>query len=291
MTPLKTFTKKFFNIHHSLLNENYPGITCSRLLRELEDIGEDIEGNHFPHIPASQVNLFFDSLIKGVPLEYIGKKCYFFRSYFEMKENVFIPRSETELLVEYAVKELYSRYGDAPEIPIKMLDVGTGSGNIILSIAQEYSGSLQATGVDVSEEALKLAQRNAFLLQYTISKNKTIRFFNSDRLSNISQKFHLIVSNPPYITKNSSHESVHPQVAKWEPHRALYLEDNIYKDWFKEFFAQVRSSLVEGGSFFMEGHENHLKELGQVASDTGEFASTEIKNDYNSRNRFLILRT
>ena len=290
MIALKDFTKNFFEIHYSWLSENYPGISCDRLLQELEALGEDVDGSYFPNMGLSWSNFFFESIAKGIPLEYVGKKCYFFRSYFEMRENVFIPRSETEMLVEEAVKELHLRYGKIPEKSIKILDVGTGSGNIILSIMQEYPGSVDAIGVDISKEALELAQRNAFCLQYTFSKNKKVQFLESDRLSDISQRFHLIVSNPPYIKKRHDREDVHPQVVRWEPCRALYLEDEQYEDWFKEFFIQVRYSLVPGGAFFMEGHESHLKELERIVANLGGFASIEIKNDYTLRNRFLLLR-
>ena len=291
MIPLESFTKKFFEQNHSLLSANYPGISSHRLIRELKELSEDMKGSHFHNLPFSQTNIFFESLVKGIPLEYIGKKCYFFRSYFEMQENVFIPRSETELLVEYAVKELYSQHEKLHLAPIKVLDVGTGSGNILLSIAQEYPDALEATGVDISEDALNLAKRNAFLLQYTFSKNKTFHFLKSDRLSSISQQFHLIVSNPPYIKQTSDRKNVHPQVARYEPSQALYLEDKSYQDWFEEFFIQVKSSLLEGGAFLMEGHEDHLEELKQIATNINGFYSAKIENDLSAKNRYLILRT
>ena len=288
--PLKSFAKKFFHQNYQLLKKYYPGISYHRLIQELEDIGADIEENHFPQIPSSQVNLFFNSLLKGIPLEYIGGKCYFFRSCFEIKKTVFIPRPETELLVEDAAKELHFAHGTNPKTPLKILDVGTGSGNILISLLQEYPGPMEAIGVDISKTALDLSQRNAFRLQYTFSKNKKIRFLQSDRLSQLSQKFHLIVSNPPYIKKKSEQMNVHPQVTKWEPHDALYLEDSFYQNWFKEFFIQIKHSLAKNGCFFMEGHETHLKNLWQLAENTGGFSSIKIKNDYTSRNRFLILR-
>ena len=79
-------------------------------------------------------------------------------------------------------------------------------------------------------------------------------------------------------------------MTEWEPSKALYLEDNFYHNWFGKFFIQIQHSLVTGGVFVMEGHEKHLKELEKIAIDIDEFSSVKIKNDYNSRNRFLILR-
>ena len=286
MATLQAFAKDFFVSHCSLLREHYPGISYRKLIQELDDLGEDLKSSYLP-----QKNRFFDSLLKGIPLEHIGNKCYFFRSCLEMRERVFIPRPETEILVEEAVKELNSQYGETFTKPVKILDVGTGSGNIILSIAQEYPGAIDATGVDISEEALALAERNAFRLQYTFSKNKTFRFIKSDRLAQISPPFHLIVSNPPYIKRNQDSAHVHPQVARWDPPQALYLEDETYNDWFKDFFTQVQSALVKGGAFFMEGHENHLADLQEIAENIGGFASITIKDDLTARNRFLIMRT
>ena len=288
MNTLKSFTKEFFHHYHPFLSETYPGISYQRLTRELEDFGEDLNGSYFPNMLHSRTNIFFKSLLKGIPLEYIGKKCYFFRSYFEINENVFIPRQETEILVEEAVKELELRNSKETA---KILDVGTGSGNIILSILQEYTGPIDAVGVDISKEALELSQRNAFCLRHTFSKNKTVQFIHSDRLSQISQKFCLIVSNPPYIKKESDQNDVHPQVAQWEPSHALYLKDDSYQDWFEKLFFQINTSLVSGGVFLMEGHENHLGKLKELASQMNIFSSLKIKTDYTLRNRFLILRT
>ena len=290
MNTLKSFTKKFFHHRRTFLHQKYPGISYPRLTRELEDFGEDLNGIHLPNISHSRTNIFFDSLLKGVPLEYITNKCYFFRSYFEIREGVFIPRKETEILVEEAVRELEFMSPKKSDEPIKILDVGTGCGNIILSILQEYDGPLDAIGVDISKKALELSKRNAFCLQNTFSNNKTVRFFPSDRISQISQQFSLIVSNPPYIKQQSDQSDVHPQVNKWEPPRALYLEDNSYTKWFEEFFNQVKSSLIEGGVFLMEGHEKHLQKLKILAADMDGFSSIRIKNDYTTRNRFLILK-
>ena len=287
---LKSFAKAFFHRHQPLLEETHPGISCHILIGELEGLGEDLDGIFFPQVSSSVANVFFDSLLKGVPFDYISKKCHFFGSCFEIREKVFIPRSETEILVEDAVGELLSCYGADPQTPVKILDVGTGSGNILLSILQEYPGEAEAVGVDISQEALDLAHRNAFRLQYNFSKNKTIRFIRSDRLSKLVEQFHLIVSNPPYIKEKADRKNIHPQVARWEPAHALCLEDEHYQNWFEKFFVQVSHALFPGGAFFMEGHERHLKELERTANAMGVFASVVIKNDYTSRNRFLIAR-
>ena len=79
-------------------------------------------------------------------------------------------------------------------------------------------------------------------------------FFKSDRLKKlIGKKFHMIVSNPPYIKSKQDKKKVHPQVDRWEPDTALYLDDDIYEGWFEELFDQVFRSLYRGGAFLMGG--------------------------------------
>ena len=98
--------------------------------------------------------------------------------------------------------------------------------------------------------------------------------------------FDLIVSNPPYIKAKADRLKVHSQVEKFEPHLALFLKDEEYDSWFKEFFNEVFDKLKPGGIFWMEGHEDHLQELAKMAQDTG-FVDVKIDQDLTNRDRFL----
>jgi release factor glutamine methyltransferase len=108
-------------------------------------------------------------------------------------------------------------------------------------------------------------------------------------LEGSEQKFDLIVSNPPYIKRKGDFSLVHPKVHEYEPHEALYLDDESYNVWFETFFLQARGALKTGGAFLMEGHENHLHELKDLAKGLG-FHSVELKKDYCDRWRFLKMK-
>lgn len=196
----------------------------------------------------------------------------FYGQRFFINPDVLIPRPETELLVEMIVDHYKGKVK-------RVLDVGTGSGVILLSLIG-YGVGEWGVGVDLSSAALRVAQINTYRLRL----NHKIQFKLSDRLENVEGKFDLIVSNPPYIKKSTQKKLVHKNVDSFEPHTALYLEDEVYLDWFKLFFFQITKHLE--GTFFMEGHEDELISLIPLLESLG-FESIVILNDFNGRNRFL----
>lgn len=279
---LKDFARTFFYSRQEKLQYQYPGLSVRRLYQELDDCGFDLGGIYFPYRRNLFKKVFFNKLTKGTPLAYISRQYHFFGRQFEIQPDVFIPRCETEQLVEMAIDELRVLERKRGTRPLSLLDVGVGSGNILLSILPEATraGTI-AVGVDVSKRAIETSGRNAFRLALNFPPKAQIKFIQSDCLLKIEEKFDLIVSNPPYIKQFNDSDSVHPQVHKWEPHRAIYLPDKKYSSWFKKFFKQVDNALVSGGVFLMEGHEEHLAKLAKF------FNRAEIKPDLSGRNRFL----
>lgn len=289
--------QKFFNENIESLSSLYPGLTFERLIREFEsswsngpverrEILKDcyLEGASHP------LNTFFSQLKKGIPLEYISGLSYFYKSEFRVDQNVLIPRSETEILVEKAVEYLKSRAREAKKF--SLVDIGTGSGNILLSILQEVDTPCFAIGADISPSALSVARKNHFNLQHRMSRRHHIEWLLSDRFSNIHHEkdelFDLIVSNPPYIKFQADRKLVHDKVDQTEPHSALYLKDEDYDSWFALFFKQIEMNLKKGGMFIMEGHEHHLESLRLVASEVGlDLQSSHVLNDYTGRPRFF----
>ena len=160
-----------------------------------------------------------------------------------------------------------------------------GSGCIPCSIAKEVNNEVQFVVSDISSHALEVANTNYKKLNI---KND-FTFFCTDRMNGINKKFNLITSNPPYIKSQSDKEKVHVQVVQYEPHLALFLEDDEYDQWFEELFNQVNNHLYTGGLFIMEGHEDHLKGLKELASDVFQ-CDTIIEKDYTNRDRFLLVR-
>lgn len=282
----------FYEDSRDELTKNYPGIRLDIIKSAINDYlplmaikSPYLFDHYFVSHKNNPLQDFFEKLTAGVPLEYITGKAYFFNSAFEVNKHVLIPRSETEILVELAADHLKKYKGE--EVP-KILDVGTGSGVIIISLLQEVNTPVKAMASDVSRDALAVAKRNYFNLEYTIPKETELHFIESDRLEKINEKFHLIVSNPPYIKRNEDESLVHPQVFKYEPHLALFLNDENYDEWFKKFFKQIFEQLHNEGVFLMEGHEHHLTHLQSLAEDQG-FINCKIIQDYTQRDRFLVV--
>lgn len=158
---------------------------------------------------------FFDMIRQRAsrkPLQYIIKKQEFMSLIFEVNSCVLIPRHDTEVLVEYIIGYCMQN----PHKDYKILDIGTGSGCIAISLAKYIPNSI-ITAIDICEYALDIAQKNALRLQV----HGSVKFVQSDLFENINTEvFDIIVSNPPYIPI-SDIESLAPEVRQFEPHIAL----------------------------------------------------------------------
>lgn len=210
-------------------------------------------------------------LLTGKPFSYIHREAEFYHHRFYVDERVLIPRPETEFLVDMIV-----RSGRKFQ---NMLDVGTGSGVILLSLMK--AGIAKAgTGSDISPDALGVAKINQRSLRLKVD------LIQSDRLKNISGKFDLIVSNPPYIKASEHRSLVQSSVDTFEPHQALYLNDLEYDEWFRSFFSEVFEHLGPGGEFWMEGHERELHTQIELLKGSG-FSKYEMLQDLGGLPRFL----
>jgi release factor glutamine methyltransferase len=168
------------------------------------------------------------------PLAYILGYREFYGRRFTVSSSVLIPRQETEILVETAIK--YAKPN------AKLLDVGTGSGCIAITAKLERP-DLQVTAVDISEAALEVAQQNAEDL------NADIRFLNSDCFTALTGEwFDLIVSNPPYIGRE---EPLMPEVSDYEPSLALFADDHGTA-FLKQLAKEGKSYLADGGILMSE---------------------------------------
>ncbi len=217
-------------------------------------------------------SLLKSNLKKGIPFVYLIGEAEFYSRLFFISPDVLIPRQETEFLVDYLVNQ--------KRIFNKALDVGTGSGVIILSLL--LSGLVrEGVGSDISNEALLVAQANNFRLR------AGCRFVTSDRLYDISETFDLIVSNPPYIKENLHRGLVHAKVDQFEPYSSLYLKDEDYSFWFEIFFTQVKKQLNPGGLFIMEGHEMELQSQSHQLRSLG-FDQVQVIQDLAGVDRFVM---
>lgn len=269
---------KFYHQHESRLQGLYPGLSLNRFLMEAKDLtskvlSTDIEFDLAEHtLSHAQKDQMEKSFLDGIPFQYLLEKSEFYHNEFFVNKDVLIPRPETEYLVDLIVKELKGK-------PNRILDVGTGSGVILLSLLAHDTGKV-GVGVDISEEALEVAKIN----RHRLRLDDKAELIKSDRLRSVSGTFDLIVSNPPYIKAHSHQHLVHESVNKHEPHQALYLPDDFYVFWFEDFFQEIRSHLK--GTFFMEGHELELDEQAKLLGRLG-FKNVKVLNDLTGTKRFL----
>ncbi|OUR98572.1 hypothetical protein A9Q84_03930 [Halobacteriovorax marinus] len=293
---LGTFTDNFYQEREDFLAKSYPGLSKQRLKDELEQFAlqklvnvDDLFESQYIPSGKNPITYFFDCLMKAYPLEYIRGRAHFYKSEFDVTPSVLIPRNETEILVEKSV-ELVKEWTRKSDEIIRVLDIGTGSGAIIISLLQEFERPIEAFATDISKEALLVARRNYFNLRFTIPRESSLNLIYTDRMKDLSsEKFHVIVSNPPYIKEENDREFVHDQVDSYEPHLALYLKDETYDLWFVDLFKQVHNSLYEEGMFLMEGHEDHLENLADLCQNIG-FSTVEVLQDYTNRNRFILAK-
>lgn len=280
--------KFFFENHQETLCFHYPGLKFERLVLELENLLKRnglgfVNESYCPNL-SSPLNQLMDQLLEGTPLEYISQRAYFYKSEFLVNSKVLIPRSETESLVELATSFM------ARKKNWRVCDVGVGSGAILLSLAIEASGQdveFKGLGIDISSEALEVAKLNHFYLGLRLSDKIQINWKEGDRLYGVRDSFNLIVSNPPYLKKTSK---VHPQVYQYEPHTALFLEEDTFYQWYEVFFHQVLSLLTPDGGFFMEGDPETLMDLlllFKKALSNKKNCAIKIETDLTGRERIL----
>ena len=214
----------------------------------------------------------------GRPVQYIIGRSEFCGEEFIVHEGVLIPRPETEELVMWAREESYTF--SQPRI----LDLCTGSGCIAISL-KKLIPSATVTAVDLSAEALAIAQENATRL------NTPIEFIQNDVLQGMpaleGRVFDIIVSNPPYIPVSEC-ENMHINVTKFEPHMALFVEDNDPLIFYREIARAAKNILSEDGSLLFEIHELLAEPTLQMLEQEG-FTAT-LRHDFLSKPRMICCR-
>ncbi|MFA5093009.1 MAG: peptide chain release factor N(5)-glutamine methyltransferase [Candidatus Omnitrophota bacterium] len=218
------------------------------------------------------VSNIFKRRISGEPLQYILGKCEFMGFEFKVDKRVLIPRPETEILIEAILKELNR--------PLKILDLGTGSGCIAVSLAKLLPKSI-VWATDVSKEALDLAEENA-----SLNKVK-IKFLCSDLFKEIKDnKFDLIISNPPYIAISELNGLA--KEISFEPRQAL-AGGGDGLDFYRSIINQAYDYLNPGGLIAFEVGYRQAK-LVKVILESNNFNNIKIINDYNNIERVVIAK-
>ena len=216
-------------------------------------------------------------LLKNKPIQYIIGETEFCDLKFKVNENVLIPRPETSELV-YKIVE---RQKTKDKRQLSILDIGTGSGCIAISLAKNIPGS-KVHALDISEKALEVAKENA------INNNVDVTFINDDILSlknNIETKFDIIVSNPPYVRELEKAE-MRDNVLNWEPHNALFVSDNDPLIFYRNILEFAQTHLNENGEIWFEINEYLGKEMTVLCKEYG-FSDIEIFKDFRGKERVV----
>lgn len=216
------------------------------------------------------------------PIQYIIGETDFFGLPFRVNPSVLIPRPETEELVRWIINcypELVS------ESQLNILDIGTGSGCIAIALAKNIKNA-NVCALDVSKEALKVAEENAQLNRVGVS------FINCDILSDCSSKtvsesyqFDIIVSNPPYV-RDLEKLQMKPNVLDNEPHTALFVEDHNPLLFYDAIVAFSKTALKPNGSLYFEINEYFGTKICNLLETNG-FKDVELRQDLFGKDRMI----
>lgn len=212
----------------------------------------------------------------GLPTAYLTEEMEFMGIKFYVNKNVLIPRQETENLVEEAIKLLTNYH-----LPITILDIGTGSGNIAVSLAKHIAGA-KIIATDISKEALRVAEKNAKLNNVL----DRITFLQSDLFSNSKLRtmdYELIVSNPPYI-KSSEIKKLQKEILH-EPKIALDGGKNGL-NFYKKIVPISRKLLKKNGFLIFEIGYHHSQKIKKMM-EKEKFGNIKIVTDYSALERVI----
>ena len=222
-------------------------------------------------------NSILEQLKKEIPVQYLLGKTSFYGLDFEVNENVLIPRPETEELVEWI---LFNNRTIQKSVNLKILDIGTGSGCIAISLAKNIPSS-QVYAIDVSEKALATAKKNAKL------NTVNVTFINQNILEteDLKQQFDIIVSNPPYV-RNLEKEEIKKNVLDNEPHLALFVDDNDALIFYRKIAELAQKNLSENGQLFFEINQYLGKEMIDLLEKMN-FKNIELRKDIYGNDRMI----
>ena len=227
--------------------------------------------SELPDFAPQRIADIIARLRRNEPLQYIVGHALFHGHQFKVTPAVLIPRPETEQLVDLIIDE-------NPASDLRVLDMGTGSGCIAVSLARALKFA-QVDALDVSRDALEVARENAAAL-----KTK-VRFFESDMLSpQPPGRYDIIVSNPPYICW-SEREAMESNVKDYEPGQALFVPDNDPLLFYKAIVPYAAQSLERGGRLYLEINQRFGNEMKRLLEDNG-FDEVRIIEDSYGKSRF-----
>lgn len=220
-------------------------------------------------------NSILEQLKLEIPIQYLLGKTSFYGLDFEVNENVLIPRPETEELVDWIISNNLKINRSKN---FKILDIGTGSGCIAVSLAKNLPNA-QVFAIDVSEKALATAKKNA-------ERNAVeVTFISQNILEtlDLGQEFDIIVSNPPYV-RNLEKEEIKKNVLDNEPHLALFVEDNDALIFYRKIAELAQKNLSNSGQLYFEINQYLGKEMISLLEGMN-FKDVELRKDIYGNDR------
>lgn len=213
-------------------------------------------------------------LKKGIPVQYIIGNVNFYGNIIEVNKDVLIPRFETEQLIEKGIK-LINKYFINP----KIVDVGTGSGCIAITLKKEIENS-NIDAIDISKKALSVAKRNA------IKNNTNINFIEGNILEPLTEKYDVIISNPPYIAYDDT--EIMDIVKNNEPHIALFASNNgLY--FYEKIIKDSKEILNDKSLIAFEIGYKQANDIKAIAKEYYPNSRIIIEKDLNNLDRFIFI--
>jgi protein-(glutamine-N5) methyltransferase, release factor-specific len=221
-----------------------------------------------------KVESFIEKLKNFVPIQYILGETEFYGLMFSVNESVLIPRPETEELVDWIRSE------NTGASKLKILDIGTGSGCIAISLKYEFSDAI-IEAFDISDEALATARANA------VRNRLDVNFSKVDILEcqHFTRKWDIIVSNPPYVLENEKAEIL-PNVLDNEPHLALFVPDNDPLLFYRKIAEFAKNHLTEKGKVYFEINRQFGQETVDLLTELG-FRDIKLRKDIAGNDRMI----
>ncbi|WP_130735596.1 peptide chain release factor N(5)-glutamine methyltransferase [Flavobacterium sp. J27] len=234
-----------------------------------------------PHFELTAIALLkwndiLSQLEQEKPIQYILGETEFYGLHFYVDENTLIPRPETEELVQWIITSLQNNSSQK----ITILDIGTGSGCIPISL-QKNIPNAKVAAIDVSKEALQVAERNAVLNQ------TAVYFIHQDILQTeaLDEVYDIIVSNPPYV-RHLEKEDIKKNVLEYEPHLALFVSNDDALLFYRKIAQLAKHSLSVDGQLFFEINQYLGPETITLLEQLG-FQNIELKKDFYGNDRMI----
>jgi release factor glutamine methyltransferase len=259
-----------------------PVASAEVLLSELLGVGRAELAASAVQLTAEQASLYGAWISRRMmrePVQRILGYAYFRNLVLDLNEETLIPRPDTESVVDAALEQIDSR-----GYPCVVLDVGTGSGAIAISIAQERS-RCEVHATDISQTALRIARQNA------ARNGASVSFHEADLASGLhflNGSIDLLISNPPYVDEISAPRRLAPEVRKWDPPAALYSGTDELA-FFRRIFAETPPLLKRGADVVLEIGEGQAEKVQALGSKSG-FVARGVRDDLAGRPRAVLLR-